>query len=237
MKNCFETIKFRLGLCLRYGKTPPHLPGKCDGCGAAFSMEHAMTCKNGGLIHRRHDTVGKVLATWCRKLKPSASVTMEPRIFPPGSTHPEADRKRGDVSCFGFWEEQTEAIVDVQVIHTECRSHITREPAAILRSAENTKKRKYLGALQAQRKHFTPFVCSSDGLIAGEAGRFLNHLAGDLAAKWEKPYSMVVSQLRTSVSFALVRTAYMCAFNARSSRACGSDAFQDGAAIQPPAAA
>ena len=87
-----------------------------------------MTCKKGGLIFRRHNILAEVLMDWCKKLKPASSVRAEPHIYPPGTTVPDANLMRGDVSVFGFWEAQTEAIFDVQVVHTEAPSLLPRSP-------------------------------------------------------------------------------------------------------------
>ena len=37
-----------------------HLPAVCDGCGAPFSIEHALDCCYGGLVGRRHNEVRDV---------------------------------------------------------------------------------------------------------------------------------------------------------------------------------
>jgi len=34
-----------------------HLPAACDGCGAPFSIEHALDCHYGGLVGCRHNEV------------------------------------------------------------------------------------------------------------------------------------------------------------------------------------
>ena len=44
-------------LSLRYGLRPTHLLQQCDGCGTNFSVEHALSCKLGGLITWRHNDV------------------------------------------------------------------------------------------------------------------------------------------------------------------------------------
>jgi hypothetical protein len=46
-----STDEFRDGARLRLGMTPPTaLPPRCDGWGERFTTEHAMSCRNGGLI-------------------------------------------------------------------------------------------------------------------------------------------------------------------------------------------
>ena len=49
--------EFRDGLALRYKKPLLSLPSVCDGCGAPFSIEHALDCRFGGLVTLRHNEV------------------------------------------------------------------------------------------------------------------------------------------------------------------------------------
>ena len=45
-----SAVEFRDGLCLRYRKPMLQLPPNCDGCGAMFSINHALDCRRGGLV-------------------------------------------------------------------------------------------------------------------------------------------------------------------------------------------
>ena len=72
--------EFRDNLRLRYNLKPLFMPEKCDGCGAPMTVEHALSCKVGGLVHICHDDVADEFGHLCAlALKPSR-VTHEPVI-------------------------------------------------------------------------------------------------------------------------------------------------------------
>ena len=48
--------EFRDSLCLRYNLPLPNLPSYCA-CGEVFTVNHALSCKKGGFIAQRHDTI------------------------------------------------------------------------------------------------------------------------------------------------------------------------------------
>ena len=58
--------EFRDAPALRYYRSIVALPTMCDGCGAPTSVDHALNCRNGGLVIRRHnevrDALGEMLA-------------------------------------------------------------------------------------------------------------------------------------------------------------------------------
>lgn len=59
--SCFgftlSESEFRDAIAIRYRKALVDLPGYCDGCGGPTDMAHALSCRKGGLIIRRHNEI------------------------------------------------------------------------------------------------------------------------------------------------------------------------------------
>jgi hypothetical protein len=73
------------------------------------------------------------------------------------------------------------------------------------------KKKKYLEACLKERRHFTPFVVSTDGLIGEEARTMMRRISEKLSDKWRKPYSEVSGYVNARMSIAIVRaTPHRC---------------------------
>lgn len=53
---------------LRYNLFPLGLPEKCDGCGVKLCVEHALSCKVGGMVHIQHDNVAQEFVFYAVKL-------------------------------------------------------------------------------------------------------------------------------------------------------------------------
>ena len=202
--------EFRDGLALRYKKPLLSLPSACDGCGAQFSIEHALDCRFGGLVGRRHNEVRDAFGDL-------ASLVWSPVIKEPvvrdGSTG--ADTLIADLCVRGVWEPQTEALFDIRVVDTDARSYRTRPPRDVLSTAEGEKKRKYLQACQDRHATFTPLCVSVDGMLGSESEFFVKRLSDFLAAKWERPYSVVIGWVRARLSFAILRAALLCVRGSR----------------------
>jgi hypothetical protein len=96
------------------------------------------------------------------------------------------------------------------VTDTDAKTYRSRDPHKVLASQEREKKKKYLQSCLEQRKHFTPFVVSTDGLIGREAGELLKRLSLRLADKWERPYLVVRGFVSARMSIAIVRAAHLC---------------------------
>ncbi len=117
---------------------------------------------------------------------------------------------RSDLLLKGFWARGTKCIVDVRVTDTDAKSYCKRAPAKVLESQEKEKKRKYLEPCLENRRHFTPFVCSVDGLLGREAKTFAKRLAAKLAAKWQQPYSPMCEYITAHLSIAIMHATPLC---------------------------
>ena len=61
-------------------------------------------------------------------------------------------------------------------------------PVELLKRRESIVQRWRTG-----EKNFTPFVLSVDGLLQREASHFVKCLSANLASRWEKPFSDVLT--------------------------------------------
>jgi hypothetical protein len=127
-------------------------------------------------------------------------------------THPTNDKPaskddRGDILLPGFWACSTDCIVDIRVTNTD--------PAKVLITQEKEKKHKYLEPCLEQRRHFTPFVCSTDGLLGREAATFAKWLIAKLATKWQHTYSQVCGYVKAWLSITIVRATHLCLRSSR----------------------
>lgn len=65
---------------LRFNLAPLNMPQHCDGCGSRMTVEHALQCKKGGLVHIRHDDCAKEFGHLCQLALSNSKVSREPRI-------------------------------------------------------------------------------------------------------------------------------------------------------------
>ena len=101
----------------------------------------------------------------------------EPQIYPGRSADVEeteeistpTQQERGDMLIRNLWKHQTDRILDVCVRNLNAPSNIHRKPEVVLPSHELEKKKKYLQACLDQRRHFSLFVVSCDGVLGNKA--------------------------------------------------------------------
>ena len=218
--------QFRDALQLRYGSTPDALPRECDGCGKEFTVNHGLDCRVGGLVSQRHDAVRDELGALATLALAPSAVRREPLIQYCGrqqendeahvaSTTAPAEA-RGDLLVKGLWGRLSqECIIDVRVTNLDAASQATRDAQSVLTGHEKAKKRQYAEACKAQRRVFTPFIMSVDGMVGDDANALLKQLAKLIAEKTTRPVSETTNYVRTRISLAAVRTSHLCLRGAR----------------------
>ena len=150
--------EFRDALSIRYQREPIYMPQRCDGCGKnEFNLDHALCCKTGGLITRRHNEIRDLLGEMCQKSW--GNVVKEPIISE------EEPCLRGDLAVRGVWEAQREALFDIRIVDTDAPSYVSRSVMSVLMNAEEEKKKKYINREQ-RHSTLTPLVISVDGVFA-----------------------------------------------------------------------
>jgi len=171
--------EFRDGLALHYRKPLLHLPAACDGCGAPFSIEHALDCRYGGLVICIHNEVcdafgDLALLVWSPVLK-------EPVVCDGSAGNP--DTVIADLCIHGVWQPQTKALFDIRVINTDAWVYSVHTPLAVFCLAEAEKKCKYSQAFHDRRATFTLLCVSVDCVLGSETEFFVRCLDNNVVQR------------------------------------------------------
>ena len=104
----------------------------------------------------------------------------------------------------GLWDRQAEAIIDVKLGDADADSYKYEPTAALLAWWETIKKDKHGKHCHDQRKHFSPFVLSVDGMLGREALVVLANLNQIMAAKMDEPILHVWGWINGGISISFV---------------------------------
>ena len=213
--------EFGDAVSMRYNLPLKDVPRQCV-CGADYGISHCLTCKSGGFIHFRHDTVrdtvGRLADEICK------DVRIEPMLLPvTGEALPESanttDGARSDVSALGFWQPLSRAFFDVKVFNPLAKTNWQMKIPDMYSHHEKLKKRAYNERiLQIEKGTFTPLVFSCSGGASVEATRFIKQLAAKLSAKRQDSYSVTVNVIRRRLRFDILRSCIISLRGERSHR-------------------
>jgi hypothetical protein len=200
---------------IRYGWTLLDLPVTCA-CGTAFSVQHALDCKLGGLRIIQHNEVRDTI-TQCMREAGHVAVEIEPQLQPlegevfEYKSANKDDEARSDIKCCGFWSNLRQAYFDVKVVSPFARSNAHLSPAQLFKNAERSKIREYSERIRnVERGDFCPLVFTCSGGMAPKSHAVMKRLAEKLSQKQNLSLSVVSGWLRCRLSFALLRTTLLC---------------------------
>ena len=213
---------FRDALCLRYGWALRDLPSRCV-CGNEGTVDHLLSCPNGGFPSIRHNELRDITATLLSEV--CNNVTIEPGLQPltgeslthaSSNTAPEA---RLDVAANGVWGSRFErAFFDVRVFNPYASSNNRQSLPATYKRHEEDKRRQYLERVrEVEHASFTPLIFSTSGGMGQCSQVLYKRIALMISEKSDTRYSITMNMIRCRLNFALLRSSLMCIRGTRSS--------------------
>jgi hypothetical protein len=201
--------QFQDALCMRYDLKLRDVPRECS-CGAEYSINHCLTCKCGGYINIRHNTVRDTFAELLKEV--CKDVKVEPHLLPvtgevlPTSANDE-DGARSDVSAIGLWQPLNRAFLDIVVFNPHAPSNAAKNLDRMYINYEQIKKRKYNERiLQVEKGTFSPAVFSCSGGASPETSKLMKAIALKLSIKRGEKYSVTINFVRRRIAFDILRT-------------------------------
>ena len=109
--------EFHDAICLRYNYAIK-LAARVCACGQPYSVNHCLTCKLGGYVILRHNSIRDLFAELLSEV--CKDVITEPPLLPlTGETLPAgsnlSDGARLDISCRNLWSPLAKALIDVRI--------------------------------------------------------------------------------------------------------------------------
>ena len=128
-------------------------------CGEPSTINHCLTCKLGGYVSLRHDslkgTIGKLLEQVCK------DTVIEPNLINVTNEQLKhgtdlSDGARLDISTRGFWTPLDRAFTDVRVIHPQAQSNVTPSLLQMYRKQKIKRKTNTMIVFYRLRKQPSP---------------------------------------------------------------------------------
>ena len=157
-----------------------------------FTVNHALSCKKGGFVAQRHDTIRDLLTSHiskvCRIVETEPLLqALDNEVFNLQSTVTSREARLDMKKAGGFWTPAVTVFFDVRVTNVNSRSNKGKYTATIFKEQENKKKRKYnQRVMDVERGTFTPLVFGTNGGIGLDCQNFLRTLANKLSTMKER---------------------------------------------------
>jgi len=207
-----DSTTFRDAVALRFGlDLPDKMPRMCPSCGGRMSVAHALKCKKGGWVIRRHQHVLRAWKAYWEKagLRP---VFEEPYLVPvrpgvhvrPGTT--TAIDARADLVVRGL-HGTGDTFADIVVVDTGADSYKGRATMKILGEHERRKRREY-GDRVSPYGTFVPLVCSVYGTLGVAAAQTSHRAARRVEGREERDAALDLH--RVVLQAAIIKATSLC---------------------------
>ena len=202
---------FQDALALRFGWRPVGMATMYV-CGKSNDVQHALSCKTGGLPIHRHNDIRDLTTSLMSEV--STSTETEPQLQPLSGESLSRrsaiaqDDSRLDIRCRGFWQSGQDAFFDVRVFNPLAASDWNATLSSVYRRHEQEKRREYDQRVQeVEHGTFAPLVFAASGGMGPSTTIAYKRLASLLASKRGHPYATTMRWLRCRISFSLLRSA------------------------------
>ena len=193
--------------------SPDPLPSQCPSCGADFDIDHALRCKKGGWVSRRHL---EVIRAWKFYLSRGGfhSVREEPylRPLPPGAVVREGTTReldaRADLVARG--DGGRDWYFDIAIIDSLADRHSSGGKSSVkaLTDYEKKKNTKYSDRI-APFGGFIPLISTVYGTLGPAAALFAHRVAHGVDPDREEK-SAVVDLHTTVLQAAIIKATSLC---------------------------
>ena len=123
---------------------------------------------------------------------------------------------RLDIKANGFWRKGQTAFFDIRVTHVNCKTNQDKQTAEVFLNHEKEKKRQYLKrVLDVEHGTFTPLIFGTNGGLGKESSDFIKNIALKIAEQEDEKFGIVMSWLRTKLSFELLKSVLLCVRGSR----------------------
>ena len=144
-------------------------------------------------------------------------VEMEPKLLPlqgesfASNSVTKDDEARLDIKANGLWESRFQrTFFDFKVFNPHAKS-CPKNTKDAYGYHESLKKLKYVKRIvDVEQSSFTPLIFSCTGGASPNTSKVITRLAQKLSHKREESFSDIVSYIRTRLSFALLRSCFLC---------------------------
>ena len=182
----FNKAEFSDALRMRYKHPLKNLPRFCV-CSKPNSIDHALSCPNGGYTCLRHNQLRDLIAHWLTGV--CKDVTSEPKLIPLSGEQLRyrsavvSDNARLDIVARGVWSTLDKIFLNVRVFHpgTDSNAGALKK---VYKKHESEKKRAYgKRVINVEKATFTPLVFATTGGVGSEADAFLKSLGSLMSNK------------------------------------------------------